>query len=224
MKRILIVCLAVLVTAVMANAQTVVGSKHDLSTTGGTAATNVTRVCVFCHTPHQATAANGQYPLWNHTLSSTASYGTYTSPTLDATDVTDVGNPPQGNAATSNLCLSCHDGTVSIASMYNPPNETNPVTINAIAGRIDSGGLIISNANVGTDLTDDHPVNFTYDTALATADGSLNDPSTTPAVAALLINNKVQCTSCHEVHDPTNAPFLVMDNTASALCTTCHIK
>ncbi len=224
MKRVLIICLAVLVTAVMANAQSVVGSKHDLSTTGGTPATDVTRVCVFCHTPHQASAANGQYPLWNHTLSSTASYGTYSSPTLDATDVTDLGGATVGTAPTSNLCLSCHDGTVSVASMYNPPNENPSPTITAISGRIDSGGLIISTANLGTDLTDDHPVNFTYDTALATADGALNDPATDSAVAALLINSKVQCTSCHEVHDPTNVPFLVMDNTGSALCITCHIK
>jgi len=224
MKKTLIISIAILALAGMVSAQSVVGSKHDLSTTGGTAATNVTRVCVFCHTPHQASAANGQYPLWNHTLSSTASYGTYSSSTIDATDITDVGGASVGSAPTTNLCLSCHDGTISVASMYNPPNETNPVTVSAIAGRIDSNGYIISNANVGTDLSNDHPVNFTYDTALATADGALNDPATTTAVAALLINNKVQCTSCHEVHDGTYAPFLVMDNTHSALCTTCHIK
>ncbi len=224
MKRVLIIGLAVLAAASLANAQTVVGTAHDLSTTGGTPATNVTRVCVFCHTPHQATAANGQYPLWNHTLSTTASYGVYSSPTFDGSGtISDIGGAVAGSAAVSNLCMSCHDGTVSVASMYNPPNEVS-VTISPVAGIIDGGGLIISNANVGTDLTDDHPVNFTYDTALATADGGLNDPATTPAVAALLIGGQVQCSSCHDPHDNTNQPFLVMDNTASALCTTCHTK
>ena len=78
--------------------------------------------------------------------------------------------------------MSCHDGTVSVLSMYNPPNTG--FSIAAVPGRIYATGSIISNAHMGTCLTDDHPVNFTYDTALATADGGLVDPATTPAVAA----------------------------------------
>jgi len=222
MKKALIICLAVLLGAVVANAQTVVGTAHDLSATGPGAKTNVQRVCVFCHTPHQATAAAGQYPLWNHTLSTTASYGVYSSPTLNASP-TNIGGATAGSAAVSNLCMSCHDGTVSVASMYNPPNEVASVTVTA-GGNVSSAGLITGTPDLGTDLSDDHPVNFTYDTALATADGGLNDPATTPAVAALLIGGEVQCSSCHDPHDDTNAPFLVMDNTHSALCTTCHIK
>ncbi len=222
MRKVLIICLAVLVGSVMANAQTVVGTAHDLSATGPGATTNVQRVCVFCHTPHQATAANGQYPLWNHTLSSTASYGVYSSATLDASP-SDIGGATAGSAAVSNLCMSCHDGTVSVASMYNPPNEVGSVTLTA-GGNVSSAGLITGTPNLGTDLSNDHPINFTYDSALATADGGLNDPSTTPAVAALLIGGEVQCSSCHDPHDNTYEPFLVMNNTNSALCTTCHIK
>ena len=222
MKKVLVICLAVLVGAVMANAQTVVGTPHDLSATGPGATTNVQRVCVFCHTPHQATAAGGQDPLWNHTLSSTASYGVYASATLNATP-TDIGGATPGSAAVSNLCMSCHDGTVSVASMYNPPNEVSSVTLTA-GGNVNSAGMITGTPDLGTDLSDDHPINFTYDTALATADGGLNDPATTPAVAALLIGGEVQCSSCHDPHDNTNEPFLVMSNTGSALCTTCHIK
>ncbi|NOZ77984.1 MAG: cytochrome c3 family protein [Acidobacteria bacterium] len=222
MKKVLIICLAVLVTAVMANAQTVVGTPHDLSATGPGATTNVSRVCVFCHTPHQASAAAGQYPLWNHTLSSTASYGVYSSPTLNASP-TDIGGATAGSAAVSNLCMSCHDGTVSVASMYNPPNEVSSVTLTA-GGNVTSAGLITGTPDLGTDLSDDHPINFTYDTALATADGGLNDPATDTAVADLLIGGEVQCSSCHNPHDNTYEPFLVKDNTGSALCTTCHIK
>lgn len=211
-----------------ATSQTVVGTKHDLSSTGPGAKTNVNQVCVFCHTPHQAAAANGQDPLWNHRLSTTASYGVYGSDTMNGSP-TDIGGAAAGSASVSNLCLSCHDGTVSVASLYNAPNEApindNPANITVTAGgNVLASGLITGNPNVGTNLTDDHPVNFTYNTALATADGGLRDPATTPAVSALLFANTVQCASCHDPHDATNAPFLTVSNAGSALCTTCHTK
>jgi predicted CXXCH cytochrome family protein len=121
------------------------------------------------------------------------------------------------------LCMSCHDGTVSVLSMYNPPNAGTP-TVTALAGRISATGQVVSNANMGTSLTNDHPVNFTYNSALAVSDGGLRDPATTPAVAALIPGGTVQCSSCHTTHDPTNTPFLRTSNVGSALCLTCHIK
>lgn len=228
MRRIAILLVALLGVAGVAAAQTVVGSSHDLSSAGPGATTNVGRVCVFCHTPHQATAAAGQEPLWNHTLSATASYGVYASATLDATP-TDIGGAVAGSASVSNLCMSCHDGTVSVAALYNAPNEApindNPANITVTAGgNVTAAGLITGNPNLGIALSDDHPINFTYDTALATADGELRDPAITPAVAALLFASTVQCASCHDPHDDTFEPFMRVDNTASALCTTCHVK
>jgi predicted CXXCH cytochrome family protein len=200
----------------------VVGSKHDLGTGGGAtgAATNVDRVCDFCHTPHMAAAANKQYPLWNHTLAGTANYGVYDSETLNASvanggDIADIGGASVGTAAVSNLCMSCHDGSVGLGSLYNDPNIGTPDN---------SGTFISGNADLGTDLSDDHPVNFTYNTTLANNDGELENPATTPAVAALLIDDKVQCSSCHDPHDTTYNPFLTVDNSDSGLCTTCHIK
>lgn len=222
MKRVLIIATVIIAAAGVVSAASVVGSPHDLSTTGPGAQTNVARVCVFCHTPHQAAAAGGQDPLWNHTLSATASYGVYASGTMNAVP-TDIGGATPGTAAPSNLCMSCHDGTIAVQSLYNDPNEVTSVTIGA-GGNVAASGLITGNPNVGTDLTNDHPVNFTYDTALATADGGLNDPAGTPAVAALLNSGQVQCASCHNPHDNANVPFLVMANTGSALCVTCHIK
>lgn len=222
MKRIVIIAIVLVASGGLLSAQTVVGTGHDLSSTGPGAQTNVDRVCVFCHTPHQATAANGQDPLWNHQLSAVASYGVYASATLDATPV-DIGGASAGTAPVSNLCMSCHDGTVAVHTLYNDPNGASPVTITA-GGNVDAGGLITGNPNVGQDLTNDHPVNFTYDTALSTTDGGLADPAGTPAVAALLIGGQVQCSSCHDPHDNSNVPFLVMSNTNSALCTTCHNK
>ena len=40
----------------------------------------------------------------------------------------------------------------------------------------------------------------------------------------MLFGGLVECASCHDPHDNSNAPFLVMANTASALCLTCHDK
>lgn len=215
MKKITLIVLALLLVAGAAYAQTVVGSRHDLSATGASTtfrSNNVNRVCVFCHTPHQPDSPTfiDTDPLWNHTLSSVAGYNVYASDTLNATP-TNLG----GGTTVSNLCLSCHDGTVGLGNLYNDPNE---------AGTPSNSGLVISgNALLGTDLSNDHPVNFTFDAGLSSADGELNDP-TTAAVGDLLFGGTVQCASCHDPHDSTNTPFLVMDNTNSALCTTCHIK
>lgn len=224
MKKVVLACTVLLVCAGVVYGQSVVGTRHDLSTGGasGLTATNVDRVCVFCHTPHQAAAANGQDPLWNHTLSATASYGVYASDTLDATP-TDIGGAAAGSATVSNLCMSCHDGTVGVGSLYNDPNGP--------AGEItpdNSASTITGNPLLGTDLTDDHPVNFTFDAALATADGELVTPSSVDWVDAgntvPLFGGTVQCASCHDPHNSTNLPFLVVNNAGSNLCLTCHIK
>jgi len=232
MKKIALFTLVALALAVGTASATVIGTKHDLSNAGPGVTTNVARVCVFCHTPHQAAAANGQDPLWNHQLSANATYGVYSSDTLDATPA-ELGGATPGTAAVSNLCLSCHDGTVSIAAQYNAPNEApildNPANIVVTAGgNVTAAGLITGNPNIGTDLTNDHPVNFTFDAALATADGELVTPPSAAFVDAAsqvpLFGGTVQCASCHDPHNSTNAPFLVKSNVASALCTTCHVK
>ena len=222
MRRFILMALGMLVVAGGARAASVVLSKHDLrSLTSGT--TPLTEVCVTCHTPHQVTAANGQDPLWNHTLSATATYGVYSSPTMNAVPI-ELGGASAGSAAVSNLCLSCHDGTVSVFAMYRDPVAGAP-TFSA-GTVIDATGKLIGGASLGTSLTDDHPINFTYDAALATADGGLVTPvSTSQVVAGVpLYNGMVQCASCHNVHDPANVPFLRLSNVGSALCLSCHKK
>jgi predicted CXXCH cytochrome family protein len=221
MKKL--VCFLIALIAVAATGQTIVGSKHDLRLIGGGTPTGsgLDEVCVVCHTPHQALSANAQLPLWNRALSLQASYGVYDSRRLDSSPE-EVGLATLGTASATSLCLSCHDGTVSVLNMLNPP--AGGTTVVPLSGRIDAAGHIISRSNLGLSLADDHPVNFVYDTALAEADGHIKDPSADPAVAELLSDGRVQCSSCHDVHDPTNAPFLVMSNHASALCKTCHHK
>lgn len=219
MNRIILLVLAlVAVFTTAAVAQSIVGTKHDLSTGGGIAdkSTNESQVCIFCHTPHQKGISAD--PLWNHTLSTNATYGTYTSGTLDATDVTEIG----GGTGISNLCMSCHDGTVAVNSLGNTSTVGTPTMGNAV--ELDATGKIRTTreAYLGTSLSDDHPINFTYDNALYTADGGLKDPATLTDVK--LFAGKMQCSSCHNAHSNANAPFLRASNSASGLCLKCHDK
>ncbi|HAK61124.1 MAG TPA: cytochrome C [Nitrospiraceae bacterium] len=216
-KSLVVIVLAVAIALIGASAAmaAVVGSAHDMRSYITDAVS--TQVCVYCHTPHQATAIT-QDPLWNHTATSTAAFGVYASSTLDAT-VTDIG----AGTSVSLLCMGCHDGTVAINSVYKAPTDGNLGTVFDTAGGIvDASGLIVSGANLGIVLSNDHPINFTYDAALVTADGGLNDPTTLPN--AVLFGGTVQCGTCHDVHDDTNVPFLRTSNAASALCTECHTK
>ncbi len=177
------------------------GSAHDFS---GAAWNTSGQICLPCHATHNTTAASA--PLWNH-AETAASFTLYSSPTLDAT----VGQP----AAESKACLSCHDGTVALDSY---------------AGNTGSSTLS-GTALVGTDLSNDHPVSFTYNDALATADGGLHAPSTQNSglggtiAADMLFGDQLECASCHDVHnDAGNTALLLVDNASSALCLTCHNK
>ena len=207
MKKLLLLLTLLAVTSTQLLFGQLAGSAHDFSTVGW----NTTgEVCVVCHTPHNADATITNAPLWNHE-STVATFALYSSATMDAT----VGQPD----ASSKLCLSCHDGTVALDNFGGTTTGTNFI----------SGG-----ANVGTDLSDDHPISFTYDASLATADGGLHDPTTTasgipgsPGTIAqdMLIGDQVQCSSCHDVHNESNiAMLLKKSNAGSALCLTCHDK
>lgn len=209
MKRTLLLVAAAILVVAPAYGQ-VASTPHNLSTT---LSEPNGQVCVFCHTPHNA---DPSVPLWNHTLS-TASYTAYDSPTMDAVD---NGGWSGSDGNVSALCMSCHDGTIAVGSLVNPgplgpPGDTTST--------ID---LINANANLGTDLTNDHPVAFTYDATLQTADGELNDPAGLTGAVRLFGAgaDQVECASCHDPHDNTNVPFLVTSNSGSALCTTCHVK
>lgn len=195
---------ALLLSAQIGFAQ-IAGSGHDFS---GQSWNTTTEICIVCHTPHNANTTVLNAPLWNHSLSNVASYTLYSSATMNAT----VGQPD----GSSKLCLSCHDGTVALENFGGVTNGTHFMT----------GGALM-----GTDLGNDHPVSFTYDAALAAADGELFDPTTTQSglggtiTNTMLIAGKMQCSSCHDVHNSSNLPSLLLkSNAASALCLTCHDK
>ncbi len=195
---------ALLLGTTSLSAQSIVGSDHDFS---GKSWNNTGEICVVCHTPHNANTTVTDAPLWNHEVTTTT-FTVYSSSTLDAT----VGQPD----GASKLCLSCHDGTVALDNFGGKTTGTNFI----------GGGK-----NLGTDLSNDHPVSFTYDATLATNDGDLADPGTTNSGLGgtiaddMLIGGKMQCSSCHDVHNGSGlSNLLVKNNNASALCLTCHSK
>ena len=153
--------------------------------------------CEFCHTPHNA---NPTKSLWNRTLPA-SSYKVYESSTLKATL-----NQPTG---ASRLCLSCHDGTIALDDRADRPKS----------GKV---GFLTGSASLGTDLSDDHPISFTYNAALSTAKGELADPALLPSTTKLDEAGQVQCSTCHDPHQDRYPKFLVMDNRSSRLCLTCH--
>jgi len=185
-------------------AESVVGSKHDLSVNGpGPIKANTEKgVCIFCHTPHGASTDG---PLWNR-FASNASYTPYSSTTAKA-------HPGQPTGA-SKLCLSCHDGTVALGMVR---SRTQELTFSSGIRKLPAG-----RSNLGTDLSDDHPVSFIYDKKLADSNGQLRDPAELTGVVHLDRNNELQCTACHDPHNNHYGKFLRMNNTASALCNVCH--
>lgn len=196
---------AILVAA-SATAQTIsmVSSPHDLSagSAANVRASSEDQVCIFCHTPHNASPIA---PLWNRAMSPQV-YLVYTSRSLDAKP-----GQPTGD---SKLCLSCHDGTIALGSVL---SRATPITM--------AGGVTTmphGSGNLGTDLRDDHPISFRFDSALAIKDGKLRDPSGLPGQVQLDSNRELQCTTCHDAHNNAFGKFLVMRNTNSELCVACH--
>jgi predicted CXXCH cytochrome family protein len=198
----IILSLSALVLTLHLNAQSVVTTKHNLSVSGpGTVkATTESEICIFCHTPHSARPVA---PLWNRTDPG-LTFTPYSSSTMQAT-------PGQPDGA-SLLCLSCHDGSIALGSVVSRPG-----TITMTTGANMPAGV----SNLTKVLTNDHPVSFVYNSALATADGQLKDPTAiTPPVA--LKSGKVQCTSCHDPHKNIYSDFLVATSANSNLCNSCH--
>jgi hypothetical protein len=191
--------------------QAIRGSHHDMST--NTSYNTTGELCIVCHAPHGTSAV--AVPLWNHNITSQTftTYVGYKFPTRGGLSITQ----PDG---ASKLCLSCHDGISAINQFGGQMQGTSPTP-----------QLMYAGFAFGTNLTGDHPISFVYNTALATLDGALKDPATattslggTIATDLLDINGKVQCPSCHEVHDETIYRFGKISNAGSALCLTCHNK
>ncbi|MCL5059048.1 MAG: hypothetical protein M1449_00010 [Candidatus Thermoplasmatota archaeon] len=257
-RTILLGCAALALTvggiALAAKVPDVRNTRHNLSVSGpgSVKAVGESQVCVFCHTPHAAENIPAA-PLWNRALSG-ATYTPYASASMEA-NATELANAPGGS---SKLCLSCHDGTLAIGNV-NVLSGQSPATI-TMSGAAAGGGmppgageLTGFTRNLGVNLTNDHPISFTYDSTLAGADGELRVPDgvnvgnrvagVSPKPKLPLENNQTQCATCHDPHlretDPAkgNAKFLranrfqevaptggAFSATNDIVCLACHDK
>jgi len=159
----------------------ILGSKHDLR--GSSSFGNPQEVCKVCHIPHLSTA-----PAYLAAPGRVYAGGTLTFYGGS------VGQPTNS----SQVCLSCHDGT-----------------------------LAPSVGTTSTDYTHTHPFSVVYPTRTGYA----------PAVAGQITgaygtvkiegtgNKRIECGTCHNPHEKgISQNFLVIENTNSNLCLTCHQK
>jgi len=157
-----------------------------------------------CHTPHNALPTLAA-PLWTH-RTSTATYQMYTS----ANSATFGSSPATVPDGTSKLCLACHDGTVAMRAY----------------GAQIGNGFLTGGALISTEMRDDHPISFVYDSiAAGEVWATSHIYSGTKTVESLLdAEGKIQCTTCHDQHNNSLGYYLKVNNNGSALCLACHIK
>jgi len=196
--------LSVIPVFAVSTKQSVIGSKHDLSITGGGPVTSgTTDACIFCHAPHNLIP--NVTPLWNRALS-VQTYTTYTSSTYNS------GAQTPG-AGSSKLCLSCHDGTVAVGQTI-------------AQGLISTSGSMAASDVFGSSLASSHPVSMTPVDDGQLASSLFANPPTTKDTAVKLVSGKVECTTCHDPHVQNNDPavpmFLARSNSGGVLCTACH--
>lgn len=218
----------------------IIGSPHDFSgESWNITPSDPNSVCGPCHQPHHADSSI--IPLWGHTTSQ-GPWIMYNTNTVPVSRMAAI--PSATPTGVSLACLSCHDGTVAV---------------NSFGGALQGGTAtyITNRANIGTDLTHTHPISFTYDANLVGTgpgqDRFLNNPDTTQVltpssgtfvpgndmtVAGFLLtaNHKVECSSCHDVHNQAGTPFSITSNPklvkivgtqggrGSLLCRSCHNK
>ena len=213
MKSFLIACV-LLLAAIPARAQTqedVLGI-HNLGPGTPGPVSGPLPACQYCHAPHSGltSASLPNLPLWSQTLSTESNYTLYTS----TTEVNPEQEPTLGSA--SNLCLSCHDGTVA-------PGTNVPYTGLKMSGAMASQDLFIGTLQGIHPFNFKLPLNCSSDNLLSSlCSGSTGNP------AVRLIGGNVQCNSCHNPHvqaiDPVEQNFLVMNNADSAMCLACHVS
>ncbi len=142
----------------------------------GIEATTEDRICVFCHTPHNAlmdsSLING--PLWNHQLS-TATYTTWSTGYANRPPYNDnVGwvnvlsiqlDQPDGS---SRMCMGCHDGTIGIGNIVSGADIGMDLTNTCLLepdGRLDKDN---PNCKTVTDLSKKHIISIPMNLDLIT--------------------------------------------------------
>lgn len=210
--KALLLCFALFFVCISAQGQQFSGDvlgRHNLSS-GGTSTVQggLSAACLYCHAPHSG--MGGQAPLWNQTLTTQ----TYTS--YQSTTYSEASTPKLVLGSHSNLCLSCHDGSVA-------PGQTIAYGTFPMTGSMKSGD------SFGTDLSTSHPFSMVLplkDAADLVPSLSNSGATADPTGAVKLKNGNIECTTCHNAHveaiDPVAQNFLVRDGASGQLCLACH--
>ena len=213
MKRMIVIATtgAIALAGTLANSA-ITGSKHDFQGDGWAHG----EICLPCHAPHRNLNTVPGQVLWNHAPSSVAAdaYTFYSSGTMNS-------GKPTFMSDISRNCMSCHDGTTALDAFGSEAG-----TGMKINDRYDS------RYNLTTDISRDHPISIDYTPDVIAADGHLADLDAPSGITAegtvatdMLFGRKVECSSCHDVHNTYNVPRLLKkSNEGSALCLTCHLK
>ncbi len=223
-------------------AGTILGSKHDFTglnkrvgvvAMSGLAFSDYGSPCVYCHLPPDRkeadSASQGGNPGWNRFVPAQGAYDLYDSRTLD--------NKVRAPSPISLLCLSCHDGTMGVdMTVFKPDGwasskdaalhlRLNGANNLMSCGKCHNGRVAHSIAikHIGTDLTNDHPFSMTY-AGLTNKDQDFRTPDSSYGFnnGVKIYEGKVECASCHNVHNPDVK--LLLRTSADHLCETCHIK
>ena len=211
--------------------------------------------CIYCHVPH---GSAGAAPLWNRQLPDQEGFQMYSSPNFDSKGsmspdgislaclschdgtiaVDAVIRTPRFHEwfdAGVHYRMSS-EGGVGSDSCGKCHNQAGGA-YGGLPGSVSRKGAHDATIRYFTqDMRDDHPVSIPLpdidqdpqfnQPMIAKEDGGhtfLNGIQT-------FADNKIQCASCHDAHDPDEQniegrdPFLRTSNRGSALCLTCHDK
>jgi predicted CXXCH cytochrome family protein len=177
----------------------VVNSPHNLNNYPGVSIPG-NQVCLPCHTPHNALLAGDGNVLWNH-AETEVTFVMYKS----------TAGQPEGP---SKMCLSCHDGVTAIDNY---------------GGTGGTGIVLTGSSAFSDDLSDDHPIGIEYPNLPAEYNPESSfAPGINGGTGVRLVEinsvRRVECTSCHNVHNNGLGDFLHVPIQESYLCLQCHIK
>lgn len=235
LKKILqILILSVILFSAFIATAGVVNTKHNLAHWSPYAyrATTENRVCIFCHTPHNASPAGA---LWSHSLTAGGvTFKKYSSGTLRILGEaqSESGYDTSTITGATKLCLGCHDGLTALGAITTGGGATTiEMEVETLGGS--SSGYKEDGSNVN--IQNKHPVSFKYDQTVVDAINNANSPpavkgsvydlpgGTANGTAQNLVVQKmvdieggrIECTICHDPHeskatdDRANLPFWI---------------
>jgi len=209
MRRLLALLGLLLFSSSVWSQQTDVLGLHDMSPGGASSIKGNLDPCRFCHAPHSGI---GKGPLWSQKLATGQNY-TLSGPSTSTT-LANLENAP-ASGSHSNLCLSCHDGTIA-------PGQTTPY------GNLNMP-VLTGVDTLTTNMLGSHP--FSLKLPLVDSSDLISSLTSSGKTSdtlqkVTLVGGNVECVSCHNPHlqslDTVSKNFLVRDGSNSQICLSCH--